>query len=1075
MKRNLEYSIRPIMNKKDNSVNYRLGLDLGTNSIGWAMLCLDDENNPNKVLKAGVRIFSDGRRAGKSSISNAVTRRQARGARRRRDRYLRRRAKLMNRLIKFGLMPPNKSDRKKLEQEDPYKLRAQAITEQLSSYELGRVLFHLNQRRGFKSNRKENTTETKSDLKEGIKRLEAHLKENQTTLGAFLYAKNTKKGNKTKGIRFKPHLLKDEDYGYPSRAMYADEFDAIRKKQADCHQLTPEQWDDLREIIFHQRPLKPGVVGKCQYEPDEKRAAKALPIIQRFRIVQEVANIRIHMDTGETISLSQQQRKDTVDFLLVKKNVEFSSKTLLKKLQLGSNVAINLETEVRKTLKGDVTGVLLSGTKDNEVFGKSWFKKTIEEQNTIVELLLDEHDDLDDDGLVRKAQEEWGLTLEQAEIMVSLSLPQGYGHVSQKAALKLTAYMEEHHCDLTEAVKEKYPDFYSNDDIMCHDTLGYYGKVVPRSTTGGVDDPKPEDDDSKRYGKISNPTVHIGLGQLRRVVNALIAQHGKPSQVVIELARDLKWNQEQKSNYEKKQKINTKNNEKYNEQIQASGKNPSYHWRNKLRLYAELEPLKHCCPYCDKTISQAMVLSEETDVDHILPVSKSLDESMANKILCHSKCNREKGNKTPHEAFGWLAKSANLPANKQWRFKKEDVINAKLELDPKLGFAARQLNDTSYFSRVSADYLKTIIKDPLKNVWVTPGQLTGRLRRQWGFNELLNEQANEKDRTDHRHHALDAIVIALTDRRTLQRYSRASATTKKIHHDGTPKITLDAPWDDFRDQIKPVMNAIVVSHRPERVRPGKHSRIKQDTTSGQLHNETAYGMAEKIKEDGSNVDYTKPVMVVSTKPVGKNIIESTRQTIRDPKLKDAMKRHWESVEAQKEPSTQDGSGKKESKEKTFVDSIAKPHALEKYGFKGARSGVRSVRIAEELTVIEGSKNKEGKVEQWFKPHGNAFMDIYKLPDNRDKKKHKKEYASVIVTIRDANRKDFLKYYNQLKPHPAAKKIMRLYINDYILLNGSDLYRVQKDVWEFNLVIRALMKPTPMPVIMRLERIRIHQE
>ena len=146
-----------------NNNTYRLGLDLGTNSIGWAMLALNENNEPHKIIDAGVRIFSDGRDP-QSKEPLAVARRIARGARRRRDRFLARKEKLMNYLIKIGLMPEDELERKKLELLNPYKLRTKALDQALQPYELGRAIFHLNQRRGFKSNRKEIVKE------EGIKK-----------------------------------------------------------------------------------------------------------------------------------------------------------------------------------------------------------------------------------------------------------------------------------------------------------------------------------------------------------------------------------------------------------------------------------------------------------------------------------------------------------------------------------------------------------------------------------------------------------------------------------------------------------------------------------------------------------------------------------------------------------------------------------------------------------------------------------------------------------------------------------------------------------------------------------------
>src|SRR6185437_11327463 len=132
---------------------YRLGIDVGSNSLGWFVVWLDGKGEPIGLGPGGVRIFPDGRDP-QSGTSNAVDRRTARGARRRRDRYLKRRTHLMAALIRHGLMPEDEAARKALETLDPYALRTKALDEALPAHHLGRALFHLNQRRGFLSNRK---------------------------------------------------------------------------------------------------------------------------------------------------------------------------------------------------------------------------------------------------------------------------------------------------------------------------------------------------------------------------------------------------------------------------------------------------------------------------------------------------------------------------------------------------------------------------------------------------------------------------------------------------------------------------------------------------------------------------------------------------------------------------------------------------------------------------------------------------------------------------------------------------------------------------------------------------------
>ena len=322
------------MNKL-NDTKYRLGLDLGTNSIGWAAISLDANGDPCGVLDMGVRIFPDGRKS-TDKTSNAVSRRLARGQRRRRDRYLKRRSKLMGALVEYGLMPPDKGERKALERHDPYILRARALDEPLSPFELGRTLFHLNQRRGFKFNRKAASDDENEARKTraDINLLRQSIEESGArTLGEFLAWRH----QKSETVRARP------DMGlYPDRAMYEAEFDAIRESQESRHSLSSEQWDRLRDIFFFQRDLKPVDPGWCQFEfqSKEKRAARALPVFQEFRMLQEVSNLRLWGGSGPDCPLNDDERSRAVDRLRSGSDIDLEKP--VKALGLPSGAKFNL-------------------------------------------------------------------------------------------------------------------------------------------------------------------------------------------------------------------------------------------------------------------------------------------------------------------------------------------------------------------------------------------------------------------------------------------------------------------------------------------------------------------------------------------------------------------------------------------------------------------------------------------------------------------------------------------------------------------------------------------------------------
>ena len=416
--------------KKANVRRYTLGLDLGTNSIGWAAIILDENDSSHEVLDMGVRIFPDGRKP-TNKTSKAVDRRLARGQRRRRDRYLKRRSVLMDALVEFGLMPLDKDRRKDLERHDPYVLRARALNEHLDPFELGRALFHLNQRRGFKSNRKaapddENEAKkTRSDISQLRQRIE---ESGARTLGEFLWRRH----DDSDTVRARP------DMGlYPDRAMYEAEFGAIRKSQEPCHSLSPEQWDKLREIIFFQRPLKDVDPGLCQFEfqSGEKRAARALPVFQEFRMLQEVNNLRLWVGSESDRSLDDDERSRVLKRLRSGLDLNLQ-KPPMRALGLPSDVTFNLSRGGRTKIDGDQTTVRL---KKKDLFGNGWASRSLQERNAIVQFLLE----TDDPEIVhQKAVQEWGLDDENAAAVANVPLVSGYGNLGEKAIRKLIPHME---------------------------------------------------------------------------------------------------------------------------------------------------------------------------------------------------------------------------------------------------------------------------------------------------------------------------------------------------------------------------------------------------------------------------------------------------------------------------------------------------------------------------------------------------------------------------------------------------------------------------------------------------------
>jgi len=577
-----------------------------------------------------------------------------------------------------------------------------------------------------------------------------------------------------------------------------------------------------------------------------------------------------------------------------------------------------------------------------------------------------------------------------------------------------------------EAVRRHYPHHSDLSGDGQSSELPYYGKFLPRYVVGGGK----EGGEAARHGRIGNPTVHIGLNRVRKLVNELIAVYGKPDSIVIELARDLKNSLEDRKEISKRQAEAQKANEERKKKITGAKVQPTPPMMRKIRLWEEqaVGSTKQC-PFCGGNISINQALSEKTEIEHLLPFSRTLDDSMANKVLAHTECNRRKGNRSPIEAFGAeksgkyeyagiLERARRLPGNKAWRFNEDAMERYDRE---ERGFLNRQLNETRYLSRVAREYMTSIC--PKEKVYVVTGQLTAMLRGKWGITtgKLLGDgdiaDERSKNRNDHRHHAIDALVIALTSRSLLQRVATLAGQNREagIEH---LLANFPKPWDGFsHEEIRQRLASVVVSHRPE------HG------LAGQLHNATAYGMIRRI-EEGKGPFSSDKYQVVVTKPIASTKPEPRLlDSVRDSGLKEALKKLWESVENAE-------NGKPAEKWKKFTERAASPGELGKFGFRGAKYGVRRVRVTENLTVHP--LPRKGRLYKAVKPDSNAFMDVFEMPNGK--------WQAVTVTRLAANAPDFQRRHNELRPHPAARRIARLFMGDMVAISeGGDrhIYRIQR--------------------------------
>ncbi len=936
---------------------YRLGLDLGSNSLGWFVVYLEKCGNrfePVDLGPGGVRIFPDGRDP-QSKASNAVDRRMARGMRKRRDRFLQRQRLLLKALVKHGLMPPDARERKTLERLDPYRLRRDALATQLPAYYVGRALFHLNQRRGFLSNRK---TERKADFEKGaIKQAEDNLKAGMDagdtpTMGAFFAQKHlpvalverqdivraelqrlgkdhlTGNARKKAWAKARKRLFGDVVLGradapsgvraraeikgakasyefYPTRELVRTEFNAIWTSQARHHaMMTDDALAHIAHVIFYQRPLKDGIVGKCTLspaqgsiadDPDGYRTPWSHPLAQRYRIYSEARNLEVREGNKSARRLTKDESDAVAKALLGQKEVTFDKiRTLLK---LPSDARFNLESDKRDRLKGDAVAERLSNAK---CFAKAWRGLPPERQADIVDRLQETEDD---DEIIGWLIAECKLNEAQARQVANTNLPDGHCRLGLRALRKIMPIMEGEFSDdgisgirMYDAARRADPDYdpaQAPDGVLSQTGyLPYYGEWLRDDVVGTAD---PDDPIEKRFGRFPNPTVHIGLGQLRRIVNELIRNlRAPPDEISIEFTRGLRLSEDQKAEKQRSQARNQRDNEKRKAKIlEVMGEHydPTPRDLLKMRLWEELgngDSADRKCPYSGDSIGIRRLLTGDVEVDHILPFAMTLDDSAANKTICTRAANQYKKKKTPFEAFGesrdgydWEAICARAPKAKQWRFDKD----AREKFEEKGGFLGRQLNETGWLARLAKKYLAAVT-DP-NQIWVVPGRLTSMIRGKWGLNSLLPDHnysavkernadfaaatgdlefSGVKNRADHRHHAIDGLVAALTDRSLL--WKMAKANEEQRH-----KIEIPTPWDKdrFRDKLENTLKTMVVSHKPD------HG------PQGQLHEDTAYGfVADPEKEDGKYFVRRKTIESLSTKDVA---------NIRDEHLRDLVQKH----------------------------------------------------------------------------------------------------------------------------------------------------------------------------------------
>ena len=654
-------------------MGYRIGLDIGITSVGWSAIEDDENGNPIRIIDLGSRIF-DAAENPKDGSALAKVRRDARGLRRRLRRRKHRVERTKRLLEKYNIITKKELkdmyDNYKF-QYNVYELRVQGLDEKLTNRELARVLISFVKKRGYKSNSKSEEISNKEagKLVTATKENEELMKEKSYRTVAEMYLKDDKFKLKDKNGDYildsegkKQIKIKNSINDYKStilRSLILEEIKQILNKQKELNSCVTDDFiKEYLEIFEGQRNFDEGpggespyggnqiekMLGNCTFEKEEKRAPKATYTFEYFKLLQTLNHIKIvnteidenHERKTEKRELTNEEKNKIKNLLLTKSTVSFYD--IRKELKLSNYSRFNLVT-YKSTIDFSEDG--------NKQVEKERKLKEFESYNKIKTVLnhIEKNyiskiskEDLDvigyaltvykNDEKRRKYIEENTKTVsnEAIEELLSLSFSK-VGNLSLKAMKKIIPELEK---GLTydKAVNNVYKDF--------------------RGTINTIKKSKLSLKDLEQT--ISNPVVRRGISQAIKVLNAITLKYnkiyGKPDVVIIELAREIGKNFQDRNKIKKSQEENMQKNENALNVIKEYKTNPTGQDIVKYKLWQEQQNI---CIYSGKNISIQDLFTEAVDVDHIIPYSMCFDDSYNNKVLVLASENRQKGNRVPYE------------------------------------------------------------------------------------------------------------------------------------------------------------------------------------------------------------------------------------------------------------------------------------------------------------------------------------------------------------------------------------------------------------------------------------------
>ena len=836
-----------------------LGLDLGVGSIGWCLIALDAQGDPAEILGMGSRVVPLNNATKTIEAFNAgaaFTASQERTARRtmRRGfaRYQLRRYRLRRELEKVGMLPDAALIQLPLLELWELRERAATAGEHLTLPELGRVLCHINQKRGYRhvksdaaaivGDEGEKKKDSNSAYLAGIRANDEKLQDEHKTVGQYFaeQLRQNQSESPTGGISYR---IKDQIF---SRQRYIDEYDQIMAAQRVHYPsiLTDEFIQMLRdEVIFMQRPLKSckHLVSLCEFEKQEKVmrvqqddgkggrklverrvkfgpkvAPKSSPLFQLCRIYEAVNNIRLTRPDGSPCDIAPEECAKIVAHLQSSASLSFAA---LKKL-LKEKALIADQLTSKSGLKGNSTRVALAAALQPYPQYHDLLNMELETRMMTVQLTDEETGEVTErevavvtDSYVRQPLYRlWHIlySIEERDAMRRALITQlgmkeedldgglldqlyrldfvkpGYGNKSAKFICKLLPQLQQGlgYSEACAAVGYRHSNTPTSEEITERTLL----EKIPLL----------------RRNELRQPLVEKILNQMINLVNALKAEYGV-DEVRVELARELKMSREERERMAEGNRRREKENKAIAEKIRECGLFPT---KSRIRKYMLWEEAGEQCLYCGQILTLSQCLNgDDMEVEHIIPKSVLYDDSYGNKTCACRRCNKEKGNRTALEyirAKGWEAeymeringlldkKAISYSKHQRLRWLKEDIPSDFLE---------RQLRLTQYISRQAM----AILQQGIRRVSASEGGVTARLRSLWGYDDILHtlnldrydsmgetervsregettEKLRIKDwskRKDHRHHAIDALVVASTRQGYIQRLNRVSSESER--------------------------------------------------------------------------------------------------------------------------------------------------------------------------------------------------------------------------------------------------------------------------------------------------------